>query len=535
MNLPLWFSNLLFWAAQIALLALVCAFLPRIFQIRQPRALLIYWRTLLAIALLLPFAQPWHRPQSIRAIAPALDFPAAASTAGSTIAQRHFLNAQLLAEILGVVILAGIVVRLAGLGLGLLKLRRLRQSSLPIAARSELRAVLDVMIERVGTPAEFLISSDVDSPVTFGIAAPVVLLPERFLSMDAGFQPAIACHELLHVRRRDWANHLAEEFLRALFWFHPAILWLVARVRLAREEVVDLEVVAITDARKTYIEALLEFAMPGKQFAGIPAPPFLRESQLTERIASILKEVRMSRTRLFTALTAVGCGVALTASLAVWAFPLKAAPRREIRTEHSGRVTNDESSGHLLAQQKEQAGPKIVVADLKIDGDVNDVDAVRARLLKSLEGREFDANSQWLREITEINIRQEFQDRGYFRVVASDPTAEPLDAQKYRMRVLIHIDEGQQYRTMDISIVSKDSTRALAVPAEELRQQFKLRNGDLVNVDELRNGIEGVRRLYIERRYVDVTVQPQFLIDDKNGSIAITMRVDQGKQSRGGR
>src|SRR2546429_7650132 len=67
----------------------------------------------------------------------------------------------------------------------------------------------------------FRSSAQVDSPVTFGFVAPVVLLPERFASLDPRFQSAIACHELLHVHRLDWVHHLGEEILRAVFWFHP--------------------------------------------------------------------------------------------------------------------------------------------------------------------------------------------------------------------------------------------------------------------------------------------------------------------------
>src|SRR6202041_3139918 len=127
------------------------------------------------------------------------------------------------------------------------------------------------------------------SPVTFGFAAPVILLPERFPSMDARFQSAIACHELLHVRRNDWVHHLAEEILRTEFWFHPAFAWLIGRVRLAREQVVDLEVVRLTEARKPYLEALLEFTAGSSRTAAIPAPPFLVERQLAERAALMLK------------------------------------------------------------------------------------------------------------------------------------------------------------------------------------------------------------------------------------------------------
>ncbi len=329
MNIPLWFSNLMFWSAQVALLVLAAAFLPRLLQIRQPRVLLIYWRALLAICLLLPIIQPWHRIQNIAAIAIAPDFTAVRVIPASTPAASHwhFPSLPLIAQILGIVILAGIAARFAILAVGLTKLRQLRQASSPISRSAESAPVLEEMRARVNTSAEFRLSPDVDSPVTFGFTAPVVLLPERFPSMNAQFQATIACHELLHVQRRDWAHHLVEEILRATLWFHPAIAWLIARVRLAREQVVDLEVIRLTQQRKPYLEALLEFATGRSRTALIPAPPFLAERQLVERVALMLKEVRMSRTRLVASLTATACCIALAGTLAVLNFPLKAEPR----------------------------------------------------------------------------------------------------------------------------------------------------------------------------------------------------------------
>jgi beta-lactamase regulating signal transducer with metallopeptidase domain len=329
MNMPLWFSNLTFWSAQVALLVLAAAFLLRLLQIRQPRVLLVYWRALLAISLVLPIIQPWHRIPNVATFAIAPDFSGVRVIPASSpaVSHWHFSSLPIIARILGVVILAGIAARFAILALGLLKLRQLRQSSSTISLGREYSAVLEEMRARVNASAEFRLSSNVDSPVTFGFAAPVILLPERFSSMDARFQAAIACHELLHVRRQDWAHHLAEEVIRAALWFHPAIAWLIARVRLAREQVVDLEVVSLTKQRKPYLEALLEFTNGRASLAAIPAPPFLAERQLVERVSLMLKEVRMSRTRLIASLTAISCCIALAAILAVWVFPLKAAPR----------------------------------------------------------------------------------------------------------------------------------------------------------------------------------------------------------------
>jgi beta-lactamase regulating signal transducer with metallopeptidase domain len=322
----MWFSNLLFWSAQVTLLVLSGGLLVRALQLRHPRILLVLWRSLIALCLLLPFLQPWHSPVNISPTAISNDFPAAPLPPPSTPLTPHW-HFPSTAQITGIVIFTGILVRLVFLALGLLKLRTLRRSSLPIPENSESAALLETMRTQLTARAEFRLSPDLDSPVTFGFASPVILLPERFPTLDPRFQSAIACHELLHVRRRDWAHHLAEEFVRAFLWFHPAIAWLISRVRLAREQVVDLEVVHQTQSRKPYIEALLEFTNRRPSIAAIPAPPFLAERQLVERVALMLKEVRMSRRKLIASLTVISCSLVLVVALAARSFPLKAAPR----------------------------------------------------------------------------------------------------------------------------------------------------------------------------------------------------------------
>lgn len=328
MEIPLWFSNLVFWSVQVALLVLTAGFLPRVLKLRQPRVLVAYWRSLLAISLLLPFVEPWHRRQNVRPIVVSSDSLGVPLPPPSTpaSAHSHLPSLQTIAPILGIVILAGIAFRLAVFALGLVKLRRLRQASSPFASSAESAAVLRAVRILVAAPAEFRLSAQVDSPVTFGLVAPVVLLPDRFTSLEPRFQSAIACHELLHVRRHDWAHHLGEEVLRALFWFHPAISWLISRARLAREQVVDMEVVRLTNARKTYLEALLEFTNSRSSLAAIPAPPFLAERQLVERVVLMLKDARMSQRRLIASLTLISCCLMLVIVLVAWTFPLKGAP-----------------------------------------------------------------------------------------------------------------------------------------------------------------------------------------------------------------
>jgi beta-lactamase regulating signal transducer with metallopeptidase domain len=348
MDTPLWFSNLLSWSLQVMLSVVLAGILPYLFRIRQPRLLLAYWRGLLVISFLLPIIQPWHHLRIIGAFLVTRELlPITFPPSPPAVAHWQFPNADLLAQIFGVLILAGITLRLALLALGLFKLRQFRRASRPISPPPECFIAPAQMRSWRNTRAEFRLSAKVDSPVTFGFAAPVVLLPERFSSLEPRFQTAIVCHELVHVRRRDWVHHLAEEVLRAAFWFHPAIAWLIARLRLAREQVVDLEVVTLTDARKTYVEALLEFTTIRPRIPAMPGPLFLTERQLVKRVALLLKEVRMSRKRLIASFAVITSCLALALLLAVGIFPLRGAPvaAEAPRTGATGGVSGGISAG----------------------------------------------------------------------------------------------------------------------------------------------------------------------------------------------
>ncbi|HEX8836108.1 MAG TPA: efflux RND transporter periplasmic adaptor subunit [Candidatus Acidoferrum sp.] len=83
-----------------------------------------------------------------------------------------------------------------------------------------------------------------------------------------------------------------------------------------------MEVVKLTNARKTYLEALLEFTNSRSSLAAIPAPLFL-----VERVVLMLKEVRMSQRRLIASLTLISSCLILVLVLGAWTFPLKGAPR----------------------------------------------------------------------------------------------------------------------------------------------------------------------------------------------------------------
>ncbi len=310
MSPQLVWDNLVAYSMQIGLLVGLAAFVPTALRLKVPSSRLAYWQVLLAACLLLPAVRPWKQavltmttyvPKAITATAPPQPVPAPTLSP---------------ADITLILLGAGMLIRLGWLATGFWRLARLRRHSLP------LRPVSSWSVE-----ADIRVSDAISSPVTFGFLRPAVLLPANFSELDESAQEAILCHEILHVRRRDWLFTLAEELIRSIFWFHPAIWWLLGEIGLAREQVVDRQVVELTRSREEYVDALLAIAGAKPRLDLAPAPLFLRKRHLKQRVVSILKEVRMSKTRSISALAA-GLGILAAACWFVTAtFPLAAAPQ----------------------------------------------------------------------------------------------------------------------------------------------------------------------------------------------------------------
>ena len=193
------------------------------------------------------------------------------------------------------------------------------------------------------------VSDTISGPVTFGWLRPAILLPTRVCELPADLREAIACHELVHVRRGDWLFVLAEEAIRGLFWFHPAVWFALSQIQLAREQTVDAEVVALLSNRDRYLDALVAVAAQRLYPDVAPAPLFLKKRQLAVRVAAVLKETRMSKSRLVASFTTV-CSAALVAvRLAVGFFPL-----------HSPSIVNAQTPQAIM-QTRPMDGPGIEV------------------------------------------------------------------------------------------------------------------------------------------------------------------------------
>ena len=102
-------------------------------------------------------------------------------------------------------------------------------------------------------------SPTLHEPGVVGIVRPVLLLPEGLASRLTPKQlQSILEHELCHVRRRDNLTAAIHMLVQSVFWFHPIIWWIGARLIEERERACDEAVVRSGNERQAYAEGILK-------------------------------------------------------------------------------------------------------------------------------------------------------------------------------------------------------------------------------------------------------------------------------------
>jgi uncharacterized protein (TIGR03435 family) len=95
-------------------------------------------------------------------------------------------------------------------------------------------------------------------PGVVGVVRPVLLLPEGIADCLTPRQlEAVLAHELCHVRRRDNLTSAIHMIVEAIFWFHPLVWWIGARLVEERERACDEAVLSLGGEPEVYAEAIL--------------------------------------------------------------------------------------------------------------------------------------------------------------------------------------------------------------------------------------------------------------------------------------
>ena len=251
-------------------------------------------------------ASPLQRWSAIQDAGQAVFTPSAAIVTATTPAQSH-------ADIWFAVIAA-----VWACGFLFVAIRWVRQWR---AIRSLVRKAkpidLGLPIATVSAPARL-------EPGVFGIFRPVLFLPEGISARLTREQmQALFAHELCHVGRRDNLWAAVHVLVEAVFWFHPLVWWLGARMIAEREAACDEAVLKSGAEAETYATSVLEVC---RIYAASPMPAIagITGADLKQRVITIASQsfgMRLSVGRK-TALA----GIALAALAAPVVFGLVRLP-----------------------------------------------------------------------------------------------------------------------------------------------------------------------------------------------------------------
>ncbi len=193
-------------------------------------------------------------------------------------------------------------------------------------------------------------------------------------------------------------------------------------------------------------------------------------------------------------------------------------------------------------------GPKVKVGKIKFEGNKHVSNRYLRRSMKNLRpigiphsiflesifSKTYDATK--LNEDAE-RVRDAYQQKGYFKAIVQDPKTQIRDKGGFRIPLIqkgggkvvditIPVEEGQQYRLKEIKFTGNKAV----TNTEALRRLIPMKDGEIVNVENIRKGIKNLRDQYGALGYINFTPVPNTDIDDDKREITITFDLDEGKQ-----
>ncbi|HTV82152.1 MAG TPA: GWxTD domain-containing protein [Acidobacteriaceae bacterium] len=153
--------------------------------------------------------------------------------------------------------LAGVLILLGRLNVGLLATRRLRARA--SAAGAEMETLLRRLAERTGVRrvVRLLHSAQVQAPTVMGWLRPAILMPVGCLAgMSAEQVEAVLAHELEHIRRNDYVVGVVQAVVETALFYHPAVWWVSRQMRREREACCDDAAVRVNGDKVAYARAL---------------------------------------------------------------------------------------------------------------------------------------------------------------------------------------------------------------------------------------------------------------------------------------
>ena len=158
----------------------------------------------------------------------------------------------------------------------------------------ELIAQLNALSELVGIqrPIKLVIDREINSPQTWGLFHPVIMLPRAALVWDEDKQISALIHELGHIARWDWLTLLLVKITCACFWFLAPIWWVARQIYQQAEIACDDYIFKLRDKHVVYAKNLLAIADTNESINSSESLHMRGQSPIYWRIMALLDQQR---------------------------------------------------------------------------------------------------------------------------------------------------------------------------------------------------------------------------------------------------
>jgi len=206
--------------------------------------------------------------------------------------QNH-ISQEILFTVIGIYLLIAtwllfyLLLGIVGLSIQTRYAQRLSSPEL-IAQLNELRELVDVS-RRI----DLVSSHSVQSPQTWGLWRPVIMLPHDALLWDQDKQLSVLIHELGHIARWDWLTTLLVKITCACFWFLLPLWWMAQKIYQQAELACDDYIYKLRNKQVTYAKNLLAIASNATSSSHANQSLQMRgQSPIAQRIMAILDQQR---------------------------------------------------------------------------------------------------------------------------------------------------------------------------------------------------------------------------------------------------
>lgn len=166
---------------------------------------------------------------------------------------------------------------------GYLHFRQKYRFSLPVEDGFAMQWMLEHPLRR---PVSLRQSDQLDTPLTYGILRPVILLPKKIDQAGAGQLSYILAHEMMHIRHFDTVWKLLSTMALCLHWFNPLVWLLCALLGRDLELLCDACVVQHFGESSKSSYAMTLIHMEERKSGLLPFGSYFSKTAIEERISA---------------------------------------------------------------------------------------------------------------------------------------------------------------------------------------------------------------------------------------------------------